>query len=95
MSSRPRSVKKMLDNCDFCEEPSVYEIRGTNLCSTHAIEALEHGADIVVPNDAVHKIAPVIKSDYVYDHVTTLENVEFRLPNEFKEPVETSGQVDG
>lgn len=31
--------------CDFCQQESTYDLRGTRLCYPHAVEAFEHGAD--------------------------------------------------
>ena len=80
-------------HCNFCEGKSVFEIRGIKLCSIHAIEALEHGADIVTSPRVLKRIPEILKSPFVFDPVCT-GVVNFRpeksredMPDEYKEPV--------
>lgn len=52
--------------CDFCQEPMVLNLRGTQLCNEHAIEALDHGAGIVVTPGIQDLLPSHQASDYVY-----------------------------
>lgn len=47
-----------------CGENSVHQIRGVPLCAPHAIEALEHGADLVVNYSSLRKVPKVLRTGY-------------------------------